>query len=237
MALDTAGLSKLFVWEASQSFRIGGALGGPGQPGLNLTRQTKGLIPHNWGFANKHSKSFKRNGADIPFDSWNIHQLYEASLHCCLPVNGSQTQGGAWKQHGLPEASGPRPLCLSHSQHCNASLPTLPPAATAPPPPPPPPPAMASQGQKPSLPHVLHELEHTCDGIWPPLLSVRRLHTWPPYTLRLPRVLPNVGDASMKDTLTELACWHQCSTTLLLSLLLCPRQNQWNIVPLKPSLV
>eukprot|EP00983_Pelagomonas_calceolata_P084707 1156410-Pelagomonas_calceolata.AAC.2 len=34
---DAAGLPRLFVWEGSQSFRAGGALGGPGQPGVNLT--------------------------------------------------------------------------------------------------------------------------------------------------------------------------------------------------------
>eukprot|EP00983_Pelagomonas_calceolata_P054639 1143792-Pelagomonas_calceolata.AAC.2 len=39
-------------------------------------------------------------------------------------------------------------------QHCNASIPPFPPAATAPPPP-----AMATQGQQPSLPQVLHGLE------------------------------------------------------------------------------
>eukprot|EP00983_Pelagomonas_calceolata_P133266 1161949-Pelagomonas_calceolata.AAC.3 len=35
---DTAGLPSSFVWEGSQSFRMGGALGGPGQPGVNFTR-------------------------------------------------------------------------------------------------------------------------------------------------------------------------------------------------------
>eukprot|EP00983_Pelagomonas_calceolata_P076401 1153408-Pelagomonas_calceolata.AAC.3 len=96
-----------------------------------------------------------------------------------------------------------KPKCffLSHSQHCNASFPILPPAATAPPPP-----AMASRGQKPSLPQVLHKLEHMCDGIWPPLLFVQHLLTWPPHSLRLSIVLPDVGDTSMKDMLTELAC-------------------------------
>eukprot|EP00983_Pelagomonas_calceolata_P033156 1038150-Pelagomonas_calceolata.AAC.2 len=39
---NTTGQLILFVWEAGKSFRAGGALGGPGQPGVNFTgrRQT-----------------------------------------------------------------------------------------------------------------------------------------------------------------------------------------------------
>eukprot|EP00983_Pelagomonas_calceolata_P129573 1161618-Pelagomonas_calceolata.AAC.9 len=72
----------------------------------------------------------------------------------------------------------------------------MPPAATAPPLP-----ALATRGQQPSLPQVLHELEHACDGTSSP---VQRLHTCPPYSLGLSKVLPDVGDTSMKDKLTRL---------------------------------
>eukprot|EP00983_Pelagomonas_calceolata_P071043 1151031-Pelagomonas_calceolata.AAC.11 len=46
----TAGLPITFVWVGSQNSREGGALGGPGQPGVNFMRrrQTQELTPHEW---------------------------------------------------------------------------------------------------------------------------------------------------------------------------------------------
>eukprot|EP00983_Pelagomonas_calceolata_P066038 1148840-Pelagomonas_calceolata.AAC.5 len=42
---DTAGLPKHFAWEGNQNSRMGGALGGPGQPGVNST----GRQANPWG--------------------------------------------------------------------------------------------------------------------------------------------------------------------------------------------
>eukprot|EP00967_Tisochrysis_lutea_P152644 scaffold299559_cov22-Tisochrysis_lutea.AAC.1 len=42
---DTAGLSKSFVWEAGQSFRAGGVLGGPGRQVYTLPKTGKHRAP------------------------------------------------------------------------------------------------------------------------------------------------------------------------------------------------
>eukprot|EP00983_Pelagomonas_calceolata_P125953 1161258-Pelagomonas_calceolata.AAC.6 len=41
--LDTAGLLRNFIWEGSQTFRAGGALGAPGQPSVNFTGKQANL--------------------------------------------------------------------------------------------------------------------------------------------------------------------------------------------------
>jgi len=51
---DTVGLHK-YVWHTSwQSFRAGGALGGPGRP-FGAKKLTLGATPHEWGFAKNTS--------------------------------------------------------------------------------------------------------------------------------------------------------------------------------------
>eukprot|EP00983_Pelagomonas_calceolata_P059948 1146145-Pelagomonas_calceolata.AAC.5 len=54
-SLDTAGLPSIVCLECMPNFRAGGALGRPGQPGVNFagSQQPKGLTPHEWGFAKK----------------------------------------------------------------------------------------------------------------------------------------------------------------------------------------
>eukprot|EP00983_Pelagomonas_calceolata_P056875 1144818-Pelagomonas_calceolata.AAC.1 len=101
--------------------------------------------------------------------------------------------------------------CLLSSQNFNGSFSPIPPAALAPHPP-----ATATLGVS------SHPCLRSCtrlrsrNGIWPslcPLLSLSRLHTWPPHSQfhiskEVPMVLPDVVDTSMKDMLTQCACLH-----------------------------